>query len=59
MLKTILNYEGSPWKTGGFPVMPSTFEGMSGDPLLDFTRHADKGLEVIESELGPLHQIAD
>jgi hypothetical protein len=27
---------------------------MSGDPLLGFTRHADKGLKVIETERGPI-----
>ena len=29
-------------------------QGMSGDPLLGFTRHADKGLKVIETERGPI-----
>ena len=36
--------------TGDFPLIPSTFEGVSGDPLLGLTRHADKGLKVIEPE---------
>ena len=30
--------------------MPSTFQGMSVDPLIRVTRDADKGLKVIETE---------
>jgi hypothetical protein len=35
---------------GGLPLITSAFEGVSGDPLLALTRHADKGLKVIETE---------
>jgi hypothetical protein len=34
--------------------MPSTFEGVSGDPLLGLTRDGDKGFEVIETERSPI-----
>ena len=34
--------------------MPSAFEGVSGNPLLGLTGHADKGLKVIETEGGPI-----
>lgn len=34
--------------------MPSTFEGMSVDPLLRVTPDADKGLKVIETEWSPV-----
>ena len=34
--------------------MPSTFEGVSGDPLLGFTHNGEQGLEIIETERGPI-----
>lgn len=34
--------------------MSSTFEHMSGNPLLGLTRDGDKGFEVIETEQSPI-----
>ena len=34
--------------------MPSSFEGVSGDPLLGVAREGDKGFEVIETERCPI-----
>jgi hypothetical protein len=34
--------------------MSSSFENMSGDPLLGVTRNADKGLKVIQTERGSI-----
>ncbi len=34
--------------------MPSTFEGVSGHPLLGFTRDNKKSLKVIETERSPI-----
>jgi hypothetical protein len=34
--------------------MPSTFEYVSGNPLLGVTRDAGKGLKVIETERSPI-----
>ena len=34
--------KGSPRVAEDFPLIPSTFEGVSGDPLLRVTRDVDK-----------------
>jgi hypothetical protein len=34
--------------------MPSTFEGVSGHPLLGVTREHEKSLKVIQTERGPI-----
>ena len=36
-------------EAGGFPFIFSTFAGMSGNPLLEFTRHGGKGFEGSET----------
>lgn len=43
---------------GGFPLIPSVFEGVSGNPRLGVTRDGDKGFEVIETERSPVAQSA-
>ena len=41
-------------KAGGFPFTCSTFEHVSGQPLLGLTRDGEKGLKVIQTERGPI-----
>src|SRR5512140_2206807 len=47
-------WKGSPRRAGDFPLMHSTFEGVSGNPLLGLTGYREKSLKVIETERGPI-----
>ena len=42
--------KGSLRRAGDFPVMSSTFEGVSGHPFLGLTRYHEKRLKVTETE---------
>ena len=44
---------------GGFPLMPSTYKGVSGDPLLGVTRNVDKDFEVMRPNEVPLRHAPD
>jgi len=39
--------------------MPSTFEGMSGNPLLGLTRDSDEGFEIIEAKHSAIEPCSD
>jgi hypothetical protein len=47
-------WKGNPRRAGGFPFIPSEFEGVSGNPLLGLTRDSEKRLKVIETKRGSI-----